>query len=109
MVKMVQERRKLLKIFTILPLFAVDDPPGLLTALKSLEAAGGYGNPGELSRRIAAAEKAAEAHREKEAAEMLDKLKGLGNTILGKFGMSLDNFVSEKREDGTYNIQFKQG
>jgi hypothetical protein len=39
---------------------------------------------------------------------MLDKLKGLGNTILGKFGMSLDNFVSEKREDGTFNIQFKQ-
>ena len=38
-----------------------------------------------------------------------DKLKELGNTVLGKFGMSLDNFKAEKDpETGSYSINFKQ-
>ena len=38
-----------------------------------------------------------------------DKLKDLGNTVLGKFGMSLDNFKAEKDPvTGSYSIQFKQ-
>uniref|UniRef100_A0A1D1ZC10 Tetratricopeptide repeat protein 1 n=1 Tax=Anthurium amnicola TaxID=1678845 RepID=A0A1D1ZC10_9ARAE len=43
---------------------------------------------------------------EKEKAEMIDKLKGLGNTILGKFGLSTDNFKMVQNEEGSYNIQF---
>lgn len=36
------------------------------------------------------------AQREKEKEEMLSKLKDLGNTVLGKFGMSIDNFQAVK-------------
>ena len=36
------------------------------------------------------------------------KLKDLGNTVLGKFGMSVDNFKSVKGPDGSYSIQFQQ-
>ena len=38
---------------------------------------------------------------------MLGKLKDLGNTILGKFGLSLDNFKAKKDEStGAYSISF---
>ena len=37
---------------------------------------------------------------------MMDKLKGFGNTILGKFGLSTDNFQMTQDEKGSYNIQF---
>ncbi len=41
--------------------------------------------------------------------EMLGKLKDLGNTILGKFGMSLDNFKATKDPNsGSYSISFQQ-
>ena len=37
------------------------------------------------------------------------KLKELGNTVLGKFGMSLDNFKADKDPNtGSYSINFKQ-
>ena len=37
------------------------------------------------------------------------KLKDLGNTVLGKFGMSLDNFNAVKDPaTGQYSINFKQ-
>jgi hypothetical protein len=37
------------------------------------------------------------------------KLKDLGNTVLGKFGMSLDNFKMDKDPaTGSYSINFKQ-
>ena len=40
--------------------------------------------------------------------EVMGKMKELGNTILGKFGMSLDNFKAEKNpETGAYNISFQ--
>jgi hypothetical protein len=52
-------------------------------------------------------------HIEKSSGECLcaraGKLKDLGNTVLGKFGMSLDNFKAEKDpETGSYSINFKQ-
>lgn len=37
------------------------------------------------------------------------KLKELGNTVLNKFGMSLDNFKAEKDPStGSYSIRFQQ-
>ena len=37
------------------------------------------------------------------------KLKDLGNTVLGKFGMSLDNFKAQKDPTtGSYSINFQQ-
>ncbi|KAL3149428.1 hypothetical protein ABBQ32_002222 [Trebouxia sp. C0010 RCD-2024] len=47
--------------------------------------------------------------QEKMKDEMLGKLKELGNTVLGKFGMSLDNFKADKDpQTGSYSINFKQ-
>jgi tetratricopeptide (TPR) repeat protein len=52
-------------------------------------------------------EQAAAKHFEKEKTEMLGKLKDLGNNILGKFGLSLDNFKMQKNENGGYNVNFQ--
>jgi hypothetical protein len=41
-------------------------------------------------------------------AQVLGKLKSLGNTILGKFGLSLDNFKMTKGPDGGYSMNFQQ-
>lgn len=39
--------------------------------------------------------------------EVLGKLKDLGNSLLGRFGMSLDDFRAEKDpETGSYSIKF---
>lgn len=41
--------------------------------------------------------------------EVMGKLKDFGNTILGKFGLSLDNFKAEKDpKTGSYSINFNQ-
>ena len=48
-----------------------------------------------------------EERREALKQECFDKLKDLGNSILGNFGLSCDNFKAEKDEGtGSYNIQF---
>jgi hypothetical protein len=47
---------------------------------------------------------------EKLKTEMLDKLKGVGNSLLGHFGLSLDNFkVDQDAKTGGYSINFQQG
>lgn len=51
----------------------------------------------------------AQVQFEKDKEEMMDKLKGFGNMVLGKFGMSTDNFKCEKDPDsGSYSIKFNQ-
>ena len=41
--------------------------------------------------------------------QMLGKLKDLGNSVLGRFGMSLDNFKAEKDPTtGSYSVSFQQ-
>ncbi|PPR01609.1 hypothetical protein CVT24_005760 [Panaeolus cyanescens] len=47
-----------------------------------------------------------EAAQKRETAEMMDKLKGLGNNILGKFGLSTDNFKFEPNGQGGYSMNF---
>lgn len=48
-----------------------------------------------------------ERKREEMKREMLDKMKDLGNSLLGNFGLSLDNFKAEKdATTGSYSIQF---
>lgn len=53
-------------------------------------------------------EKAVTEKQEKMKEEVMGKLKSLGNTILGKFGLSLDNFKMQPKEDGTYSMSFEQ-
>ena len=52
---------------------------------------------------------ALESKREAVKKEMMDQLKGFGNTILGKFGLSIDNFKAEQDPaTGSYSVQFVQ-
>jgi CheY-specific phosphatase CheX len=47
--------------------------------------------------------------QEKMKEEVLGKLKELGNSVLGNFGMSLDNFKMDKDPNtGGYSIRFGQ-
>ncbi|XP_066315585.1 uncharacterized protein [Miscanthus floridulus] len=46
---------------------------------------------------------------EKMKEEMIAKLKDLGNSVLGRFGMSVDNFKAVKDPNtGSYSIQFQK-
>jgi len=51
----------------------------------------------------------ADAERQRQKDEMLGKLKELGNSLLGRFGLSLDNFAAQQDPStGSYSINFKQ-
>jgi len=51
----------------------------------------------------------AEAKREKMKEEMMGKLKEMGNSILGRFGMSVDNFKAVKDPNtGSYSVSFQR-
>ena len=56
--------------------------------------------------RVDILQKKVDAEMEVKKEQMLDQLKGLGNSLLGKFGMSLDNFKLNKNEQGGYNVQY---
>ncbi|EJT46492.1 hypothetical protein A1Q2_01147 [Trichosporon asahii var. asahii CBS 8904] len=45
--------------------------------------------------------------QEKEKNEMMDKLKELGNGLLGKFGLSTDMFKFDQQPGGGYNMRFQ--
>ncbi|TFK89631.1 TPR-like protein [Polyporus arcularius HHB13444] len=49
-----------------------------------------------------------EAAQKRETSEMLDKLKGLGNSLLGNFGLSTDNFQFVPNGQGGYSMNFVQ-
>ncbi|GBG72816.1 hypothetical protein CBR_g12383 [Chara braunii] len=54
-------------------------------------------------------EPAVMAKREKMKEEMLGKLKDLGNSLLGHFGMSLDNFKAvQDPKTGGYSVNFQR-
>ncbi|KAG7450319.1 TPR-like protein [Guyanagaster necrorhizus] len=46
--------------------------------------------------------------QKRETAEMLEKLKGLGNSVLGNFGLSTDNFQFVPNGQGGYNMNFSR-
>ncbi|GAA6005028.1 hypothetical protein JCM11491_002313 [Sporobolomyces phaffii] len=52
--------------------------------------------------------RAIEVQQQKEKDEVMGKLKNLGNTVLGKFGFSLDNFKMQEQPGGGYSMQFQQ-
>lgn len=62
----------------------------------------------QLKARIFVVTKDLEKLQEKRKTEVLSGLKDLGNTILGKFGFSLDNFKMNPNENGSYNISFQK-
>jgi hypothetical protein len=86
---------------------------------KSLKPDLGY----DVDRRISELTKKVDEINEQKKEEVLKNLKDLGNTILGKyfscaslvmnlvlgkFGMSIDNFKLNKNDNGSYNIQFQK-
>uniref|UniRef100_A0A7C9EMM7 Uncharacterized protein n=1 Tax=Opuntia streptacantha TaxID=393608 RepID=A0A7C9EMM7_OPUST len=60
-------------------------------------------------RNIVRLEPLAREKMEKMKEEMMGKLKDMGNSLLGRFGMSVDNFKAVKDPDtGSYSIQFQR-
>ncbi|KAF9499844.1 hypothetical protein BDN71DRAFT_1441453 [Pleurotus eryngii] len=82
---------------------AQEDYKKLLTLLPQ-----GSSQGRDVERSLRAISPRVEAAQKAETAEMLGKLKGLGNSILGNFGLSTDNFKFEPNGQGGYSMQFSQ-
>ena len=67
-------------------------------------------NPNDIKimMKIKELQKAIEERNEKQKAEVMDGLKTIGNSVLGYFGLSLNNFKLEQGAGGGYNVSFKQ-
>lgn len=50
----------------------------------------------------------AEVKKKQMTDEMMGKLKEVGNSFLGMFGLSTDNFKLNQSTGGGYNIQFEK-
>lgn len=78
----------------------------LADAEKVLELEPGNSAAGQVAKRLTPV---VVERREKLKDEMMGKLKDLGNMVLGKFGLSVDNFKAEQDPStGSYSIKFQQ-
>jgi len=59
-----------------------------------------------IQRSLASIKPRAEAAQKKETDEVMSKLKGLGNSLLGNFGLSTDNFKFDPDGKGGYSMNF---
>ncbi|KAH9968932.1 hypothetical protein BC827DRAFT_1166616 [Russula dissimulans] len=62
----------------------------------------------EVKRSLRVLDPRIEEAQKREVGEMVDKLKGLGNNILGRFGLSTDNFKFEPNGQGGYSMNFSR-
>jgi len=62
----------------------------------------------EINRMLRNLEPRIEGKRKEEMGEMVGKLKELGNTFLGNFGLSTDNFKFEPNGQGGYSVNFSR-
>lgn len=80
---------------------AKEDYTALLTQLPSSS-----NQVAEVNRALRLLEPRIEEAQKREVGEVVDKLKGLGNSVLGRFGMSTDNFKFEPNGQGGYSLNF---